>query len=191
MQETTHSDTVPSATESPSVQLPSAHVLDASRPPKRRKVAFSDDVVTHVASQPPQQSASNDIRPPSSRDVPLTSVHDSTSEETVALPPTISHPTSEGENLSSSAQAQTEKPRKHKRKVAKITPPGDDSADLVEDSANASRKKRKKINGASLRKETSPEAGALNPCDMNPSSDTQKKHFRKGRSSVLEIPPGT
>lgn len=160
---------------------------DTSPPRKKRKVTFDGDLATSAASQPSERSASKDTRPPS-REVPLTSVHNSISGA-VALPPlkpATSRPSSEAEIAGSSTQVPTETPRKHKRKVAKVTPPEDDPADLAEERAHASRKK--KVKGTPSRKESLSKPGALNADDVNPSSDTQRKRLRKGRT---EIPVGT
>jgi hypothetical protein len=94
--------------------------------------------------------------------------------------------------MGSSAQAQTDKPKKRKRKIAEITDAGDaPPADLAEEPVNASQKKRKKINGTHSRKESSPIPGDPNPGDVNLPSDTQKKRSRKSQTAVREIPSGT
>jgi hypothetical protein len=187
--ETAQSDTAASPIEGLLVQIPSAHVLDTPRPPKRRRVSFLGDLATSPASPPPQQSALKDVGPPHPREVRPTSLHSST-PEAVTLPPlkpTISRRASEAR---SSAQYQTEKPKKHKRKVVDITVAEDDPpADLAEEPVNASRKKKKK-NETPSRKESSPTPGDSNPGDVNLSSDTRKKRSRKGQTTAPEIPAG-
>lgn len=160
---------------------------DTSPPWKKRKVAFDGDLVTSVASQPSQRSASKDTRPPS-RELLLSSVHDSISGALAPPPlkPATSRPSSEAEIAGSSTQVPKETPKKPKRKIAKVTPPEDDPANPAEDHVHTSRKK--KIKGTPSRKEALPKPGALNADDVNPSSDTQKKRFRKGQT---EIPVGT
>ena len=176
MPESAHSDI-----ESSGVQAP-----DTSPPRKKRKLAFDGDLVTSVASQPSQR-ASKDTRPPSHEE-PLTSVHNSITGALV-LPPSkaaTSRPSPEAEIAGSSTQVPTKTPRKRKQKVAKVTPPEDDPADLAEGQAHASQKK--KVKGTPSRKESLPKPGALNADGVNPSSGTQKKRFRKGQT---EIPVGT
>lgn len=176
MPESVHSDT-----ESSGVQVP-----DTPPPQKKRKLAFDGDLLTSVASQPSQR-ASKDTSPPS-REVPLTSVNNSIPGALVLPPlkPATSRPSPEAEMAGSSTQVPTKTPRKRMRKVAKVTPPEDDPADLAEGQAHASRKK--KIKATPSRKESLPKPEALNADVVNPSSDTQKKRFRKGQT---EIPVGT
>ena len=93
--------------------------------------------------------------------------------------------------MGSFAQAQMEKPKKHKRKIAEITDAEDvPPADLPEEPVNASHKK-KKINGTRSRKESSPIPGDSNPDDVNLPSGTQKKRSRKSQTAIREIPSGT
>lgn len=177
MPESPRSDTEPSRVQA----------RHTSPPRKKRKVAFDGDLVTSVASQPSQRSAPKDTRPPS-RELPLSSVHDPISGALAPPPlkPATSRPSSEAEIAGSSTQIPKETPRKPKRKIAKVTPPEDDPANLAEDHAHTSRKK--KIKGPPSRKESLLKPGGLNADGVNPSSDTQKKRFRKGQT---EIPVGT
>ena len=177
MPESAHSDTEPSRVQAP----------DTSPPRKKRKVAFDGDLVTSVASQPSQRSASKDTVPPT-HELPLSSVHDSISGALAPPPlkPATSRPSSEAEMAGSSTQAPKEAPRKRKRKIAKVTPTEDDPANLAEDHAHTSRKKKTKDTPS--RKEVLPKPGVLNADDVNPSSDTRKKRFREGQT---EIPVGT
>jgi hypothetical protein len=96
--------------------------------------------------------------------------------------------------MGSSAQAQIENPKKHKRKIAEITDAGDTPpADLAEEPVNAARGKRKKINGthSRLRKESSPITGDSDFDDVNLTSDAQKKRSRRSQTAAREIPSGT
>lgn len=94
--------------------------------------------------------------------------------------------------MGSSARAQMEKLKKHKRKIAEITDAEDTpSADLAEEPVNASRGKRKKINGTHSRKEPSPITGDSDSDDVNLPSNAQKKRSRKSQTAAREIPSGT
>jgi hypothetical protein len=73
-----------------------------------------------------------------------------------------------------------------KRKVAKVA---HTRADLAEDLAGTSRKKRK-VDGAAPRKGSPSEHGVLDPGNTNMSSDLGKKPSRKGQAVVSEIPTG-
>jgi len=85
-----------------------------------------------------------------------------------------------------------EKPKNHKRKIAEIMDAGDaPPANLAEEPVNASREKRKKINGTHSRKKSSPMTGDSNPDDVNLPSDAQKKRSRKSQTAAREIPSGT
>ncbi|KAH9961344.1 hypothetical protein BC827DRAFT_342753 [Russula dissimulans] len=152
-------------TESP-LQSPVTHATGTLFPRKKRKVAFDDDdTVTHPqhTHQPPS----------SSREVPPTVIHDSTSEA-VALPPSTPR-----------SQTQTTDSGRRKRKAAKITP-SDVDVDPAKATAESSRKKQKKINGAPLPKESPPEHEASKPASVGMPSGTQKKGKKQSRLADTE-----
>jgi hypothetical protein len=142
------------------VQQPGTHFIGTPRPRKKRKVAFNGDLVT-AAPQPPQQLASEDVRPSSPGGSSATA-HKSTSEA-VALPlsgSTTLHPASQAEDM---------------------------EADPTADPVETSRKKRKRNNVALG---PSPEPEASNSGDVIILPHTRKKR-RKDQPAVSGIPIGT
>jgi hypothetical protein len=117
---------------SPAMQLPSTRVTDTPRPRKKQKINFNGDLVTPVAPPPSQQLASKDARSSSSHEGPPTSIHKSTSEAVVLsfLGPTMSHTSSQAENLEADPADLSR--RKRKRRIS--APAGEES--LLEDRAS-------------------------------------------------------
>ncbi len=159
---------------SPSVQLPSMHVMDTRRPRKKRKVAFNCDPVTSETTHPaqPPSLSGNDVGPSSPNPAPAST----------ALAPQSSSKTTE--RTKSFTQVPTTNSGKPKSDIARVTHQDDEAIVPPE----TSRKRGKKKDGLPKGKEPLLDHGISGRGDISPSPETQVKRVRKKAKKAASEP---
>ncbi|KAH9061262.1 hypothetical protein EDB87DRAFT_1610849 [Lactarius vividus] len=163
-----------SITGSPTVQSPGIHVTDTRRPRKRRKVAFSGDLVTSetaLPAQPPPLSGNDVGHSPPNPALASTFMASQSSKTT--------------ERTKSSTQAPTTNTGKPKSNVVRATHQDDGEAVV---SPETSRKRGKKKDDPLQGREPLPDQGRSGRGDISPAPETQVKRVRKKAKKVALEP---